>query len=389
MLRLFFNESIKRGLVQLVRRQLYWIVMMVLPIVCTVFFLDLMKGGVVERVPVGIVDMDNSAVSRRIERNLDAMQQVSIRQHYTDYHEALQAVQRGDIYGFIFLPERLEHKALSGQEPVVSYYVNYAYFSPASMQYKGYKTTTLLANGAIAKTTIEATGLLSEQGVMNLLQPVLTQIHSLNNPWLSYGYYLNLSFIPCMLALFILLATAFSIGTELKYGTCREWIASAGQSMEFALFGKLAPHTFIFTCTGWMIQFLMYRVYDLPLNCNPWHMLLAMPLLVLANQGFALLMMCIAPNFRFGTTLCTLLGMLSFSFCGFSLPEEAMYGWVRALGYVMPIKYYFLLSIDQALNGIPFYYSRYYYAALIAFIALPWPLLWRLKRECLHPVYVP
>lgn len=388
-MRLFFNESIKRGLVQLVRRQLYWLVMIVVPILCAIFLLELMKAGTIHRVPVGIVDLDNSMVSRRIERNLMGMQQVDIVDHYTDYRAALDAVQRGDIYGFILIPDRLEHKALSGQEPVVSYYVNYAYFPPASIQYKGFKTITMMANGAIAKTTLDATGLLTDRGVMTLLQPILTQVHSLNNPWLNYSYYLNMSFIPCLLALFIMLTTTFSIGTELKYGTCREWIDSAGRSIEFALFGKLAPHTFIFTCTGWMIQFLMYRVYGLPLNCNPWHMILAMPLFVLANQGFALTMMCIAPNFRYGTTLCTLLGMLSFSFCGFSLPAEAMYPWVHALGCVVPIKYYFLLSIDQALNGIPFYYSRLYYVALIAFIAAPWPLLWRLKRECINPVYVP
>ena len=388
-MRLFFNESIKRGLVQLVRRQLYWLVMIVAPILCAIFLLELMKAGTIHRVPVGIVDLDNSMVSRRIERNLMGMQQVDIVDHYTDYRAALDAVQRGDIYGFILIPDRLEHKALSGQEPVVSYYVNYAYFPPASIQYKGFKTITMMANGAIAKTTLDATGLLTDRGVMTLLQPILTQVHSLNNPWLNYSYYLNMSFIPCLLALFIMLTTTFSIGTELKYGTCREWIDSAGRSIEFALFGKLAPHTFIFTCTGWMIQFLMYRVYGLPLNCNPWHMILAMPLFVLANQGFALTMMCIAPNFRYGTTLCTLLGMLSFSFCGFSLPAEAMYPWVHALGCVVPIKYYFLLSIDQALNGIPFYYSRLYYVALIAFIAAPWPLLWRLKRECINPVYVP
>ncbi len=388
-MRLFFNESIKRGLVQLVRRQLYWLVMIVVPILCAIFLLELMKAGTIHRVPVGIVDLDNSMVSRRIERNLMGMQQVDIVDHYTDYRAALDAVQRGDIYGFILIPDRLEHKALSGQEPVVSYYVNYAYFPPASIQYKGFKTITMMANGAIAKTTLDATGLLTDRGVMTLLQPILTQVHSLNNPWLNYSYYLNMSFIPCLLALFIMLTTTFSIGTELKFGTCREWIDSAGRSIEFALFGKLAPHTFIFTCTGWMIQFLMYRVYGLPLNCNPWHMILAMPLFVLANQGFALTMMCIAPNFRYGTTLCTLLGMLSFSFCGFSLPAEAMYPWVHALGCVVPIKYYFLLSIDQALNGIPLYYSRLYYVALIAFIAAPWPLLWRLKRECINPVYVP
>ena len=55
----------------------------------------------------------------------------------------------------------------------------------------------------------------------------------------------------------------------------------------------------------------------------------------------------------------------------------------------MPIKYYFLIMVDQALNGIDIYYSRYYYAALIGFTLLPMLLSWRLKKECLNPVYVP
>ncbi|MBR1725429.1 MAG: ABC transporter permease, partial [Muribaculaceae bacterium] len=100
-MRLFFNESIKRGLVQLVRRQLYWLVMMVVPIACAIFLLELMKPGGIQRVPVGIVDLDNSMVSRRIERNLRGMQQVDIVNHYTNYRAAIDAVQRGDIYGFI------------------------------------------------------------------------------------------------------------------------------------------------------------------------------------------------------------------------------------------------------------------------------------------------
>ena len=138
-----------------------------------------------------------------------------------------------------------------------------------------------------------------------------------------------------------------------------------------------------------MLQFLMYRVYWLPLNCPPSHMLLAMPLFVMANQGFALAVMCFVPSFRLGTTVCSLLGMLSFSFCGFSLPIESMYPWVHSLGYVMPMRYYFLLSADQALNGLPFYFSRFYYAALLAYTLLPVPLIWRLRRVCVHPVYVP
>ena len=63
--------------------------------------------------------------------------------------------------------------------------------------------------------------------------------------------------------------------------------------------------------------------------------------------------------------------------------------WVTALGYTMPIKYYFLIMVDQSLNGIDLYYSRIYYAALMGFTILPMLLSWRLKKECMNPVYVP
>ena len=81
--------------------------------------------------------------------------------------------------------------------------------------------------------------------------------------------------------------------------------------------------------------------------------------------------------------------MLSFSFCGFSLPEEAMYSWITPLGYLMPIKYYFLINIDQALNGIDLHYSAIYYVALIVYCLIPVTMLWKLKKNCMDPFYIP
>lgn len=66
-----------------------------------------------------------------------------------------------------------------------------------------------------------------------------------------------------------------------------------------------------------------------------------------------------------------------------------MYGAVGIFSYIVPIRYYFLIYIDQALNGIPIYFSRYYYAALLGFLLLPAVGLNRLKRHALNPVYVP
>ncbi len=384
----YIRESLKRGLVAIVRRQIFWIAMILVPIATAWFLLDLMKGGVPICTPVGIVDLDDSPTSRSIFRNLNALKEVDINARYANYQEALRGLQEGKIMGFFFIPEGMEERALSGQQPHVSFYINYAYYVSASFQYRAFKTISVLSNAAIARTVMRTLGMTDRQA-MAVLQPVVTHTHGLNNPWTNYSYYLNLSFIPCFLALMIMLTTAFSIGTELKYGTCRQWIQSANGSIELAVAGKLLPQTLIFCAVGWFIQFMMYRIYWLPLNCSPWHMILAMALFVLANQSFALFILCAVPNFRLGSTLCSLVAMLSFSICGFSLPSEAMYPWISILGYVVPMRYYLLLSIDQALNGIPLYYSRLYYAALLAFTLLPWTMMWRLKRECNNPIYVP
>ena len=354
---------------------MYFLLIVIMPLLCCWYLMDLIKGGSVERVPVGIVDLDNSVLSRQVSRTLNGFQQVNICRRYSNFADARDAVQRGEVLGFFLIPEYLEEEALGGRQPVVSYYVNYAYFAPASMQYKGFKTMSMLANGAIVQTVLRTVGLPNEK-IASTLQPIQTHVHALNNPFTNYNYYLNSTFVPCFLSLFILLVS-------------RQWLRTSGNSMFLALVGKLVPQTVLFTVVGWFIQWMMYRCYDFPLNCNPWHMLSAMFLLVVANQSFAVLMYCFTPNFRYGTMLCTLLGMVSFSFTGFSLPQEAMYPWVEALGFVVPVKYYFLIMVDQALNGIDLYYSRYYYAALIGFTVLPMLLSWRLKKECLNPVYVP
>lgn len=382
-------NSFKRSLVQLVERKALLLMIVVIPIVCCGFLIDLMSQGAVENVPIAVVNLDNSSMSRNLERNLSAMQGVKIKMHCASHGEAMMALQRGDVLGFIFIPEKLEEKTLGGKEPMVSFYVNYAYFTPSSSQYKGFKTVSLLANGAIVKTVLDATGLLSPNDVAATLQPILTHVHGINNPWTNYSYYLNMSFLPCLLALIILLTTVTTVCNEFKYNTCGEWLDTAGGSIMVAIATKLIPHSVIFTTMGWVMQLIMFKVNYLPFHCNPWHMILAMPLLVLACQSFALLMICVTPNYRKSATLCTLFGMMSFSFCGFSLPAEAMYPWIESIGYIVPIKHYFLISIDQALNGIDLYYSRMYYAILIGYLLLPLPLLWRIKHECQNPVYVP
>ena len=158
--------------------------------------------------------------------------------------------------------------------------------------------------------------------------------------------------------------------------------------MAMALWGKLIPQTVNFTLVGWAIQVYFYGIVGYPLHCPLWTMWLAMMLLVMASQGFALIWVCIVPNLRLSLSVCCLIGMLSFSLAGLSFPVEQMYSWVGVLSRALPAYYYYEIYCSQALSGLEFAYSAWCYAALLAFTLVPFGLMWHLRKKCEHPVYI-
>ena len=118
-------------------------------------------------------------------------------------------------------------------------------------------------------------------------------------------------------------------------------------------------------------------------------MIAATMLLVVASQAFGLFICSVVPNPRLSFSLCSLFGILSFSFTGFSFPVSSMYGFLAVFSWLAPIRYWFLIYINEALNGVGLYYSRYYFAALLLFPFVACLLLRRLGKACQNPVYVP
>ena len=213
--------------------------------------------------------------------------------------------------------------------------------------------------------------------------------NTLGNPWINYSVYISNSFVPSAFALMILLVTAFSICSEEKRGTSIDWLRKSGDSMLVALAGKLLPQTVIFSAVGLFIQAYMYGFLHYPLNCSLWIMICAMLLFIVSNQALATFVCGLLPNMRLALSVCSLLGVLTFSLGAFSFPLESMYGSIAIFSYIIPSRYYFLIYADQALNGFGIYYSRFYFAALLAFWLLPFTVILRMKKAQKNPVYVP
>lgn len=383
-----FRCLLRRSLRELGSRRMYLWAMVLVPLGVAFFFLSLMHEGLPERVPTAVVDMDCSSLSSKVTRSLSSQQYVDITQVLSSYHEAMDKVRSGEIFGFFYIPRDFERDALGETGTTITYYTNMTYFVPGSLAYKAFKTMAVTSSGAIVQSELTSMGV-SQNVAGTLLQPVVIDTHSIGNPWMNYNIYLSNSFLPCLLELMIFLVTAWSICHELKTGSSVEWLRMANGSMLKALAGKLLPQTVIFIIVGLAIQALCFKFNHFPMNGSWGAMILAMILLVLACQAFGVIVSCAMPNLRLALSLCSLSGILAFSVAGFSYPVEEMYGAIGIFSYILPIRYYFLIYIDQALNGVALYYSRLYFVGLLCFPIIAALLSRNLRRFCLRPVYVP
>lgn len=382
------RKAIIDGFRQLVSRPIYLIVMVVVPMVTAWFLIDLMREGLPLQLPTAIVDLDHTTTSRRTARNLAANELVDVVYSPETYHDAMELLRKGKIYGFFMIPSNFERDAVSRKETTITYYVNLAYYVPGSLSFKSFKQTAVTTTGGIMVTSLVSAGV-DEGMIRNMIQPVVTQVHPYGNPWTNYSIYLSNSFIPCALQLIIFQITAFSFLQEIKRGSSIRWIQDAGGSIVKACFGKLIPQYLIFATVGMAMLGMLYGFSHFPLNGSTLGMVASMLLFIAASQAFALTICSIIPNLRFALSILSLIGILSFSIAGFSFPVEQMYGGVGIFSYIMPIRYYFLIYINTALNGYELYYCRWEFVGLIVFLALPFTMLWKLKRYAYHPVYIP
>ncbi len=376
----------KREVKRLLGRPIYLFSMVLAPLFAFVFFTTLMDDGLPYDLPAGVVDEDNSSVTRQIVRNLDAFQQTKIVCHYDNFAEARQAMQRGEIYAVYYIPKGTTQLALSSKQPTVSFYTSASYLVPASLEYRDMKMMSEYASGAITRSTPYPKGY-TENQAMAMLQPIKMEMHAVNNPGLNYSIYLSNSLLPAILMLLIFQVTIFSIYSEIKFDSSKNWLALTDNNVYKAVIGKLLPQYVIWVLMGFVYLVILYGICKFPLNCGFMPMIALMMVFVFVCQWFGVFLCGAVPSLRWALSLATLWGVLSIPISGFSFPQMAFPPAIKALSYLFPMRYYFLIYVDQALNGLSFGYTWQFYVLLLSFLLLPICVMGRLKKFLLDYHY--
>lgn len=381
-----FYKTFIRELKRMGSRPVYFLGTVGVMFFCYIFFLSFMNEGQPNRMPIGVVDFDKSSLSRQFLRNLNATQQARIVENLNSFTDARKEMQKGNIYAFVVIKDNFEAEVLANRRPKMTFYVNDAYLVAGSLLLKDITYMSELTSGAMKQKVLKAKGV-DESRIMGIIQPISLDTHLIGNPWANYGVYLLNVLLPGVLQLMILMLTIFAIGIELKEKTSRIWLRTADNSIFAALMGKLMPYTLIFTLLGIIGDVLLYWHMGYPLNSNIGWMFLATFLFVVAYQAIGILIIGITPVLRDGVTIAAFYGLLGFTFAGFTFPVEQMPYSAQIFSHLFPIRFYFKIYVNQALNGLNIGYSLSYLLALLVFTISPMFVYVRLKKAAIYQNY--
>ena len=377
-----------RELDNLRRNRIYGFCMLVFPLLLVTFFTTMLDEGLPQDLPIGVVDQDNSATSRSLVRNLDAMQNSRVVYHFANVTEARSAMQEGKVFAYLYIPEGTASKLLSARRPKISYYYTMTCMTAGSMASKDLKTLGVLGSAAVGQATLSAKGATPRQ-IKAALQPVTIDAHMIANPQSSYNYALTTVFVPGILMLFMALLSAYSLGMEMKFDTGKEWLARANGNIVVAILGKYIIHALVFLLVLFLYQWYIFDVLHFPRLCGVWSIVRLTLLQVFASLGFGVFAFGLMPSMRMSMSIASLWSVLGLSMCGSAFPVLGMDTPLQAMSWLFPLRHSWMIYQATVLNGFPVIDVWFHLVALVAFTLLPWFVLRKVKNAMLNYVYIP
>ena len=367
-------------------RPIYFLGSVGVMLAATLFFTTFMKEGLPQKLRIGLVDLDNSSTSRNFRQQLDATQMGQVVE-FASLWAAQRELETVRINGYVVVPEHFDREVQAFHCPKMQVQVNLMYpVIGGALAYKDILFMVNLTNGAVQRQVLRAKGV-PESEIMGRLQPIALDAHYIGNAPTNYAYYLINMILAGILGMCVTLVVAYSVGSELKYGTSKHLLEATGDDLWTAIMGKLAPYTVLFTVLGVCLQLLLFGPLHYPHAGSVGWLILATFAMILAYEAIAVFIVSVVPTLRLGVCLSALYSVLGFSFAGFTLPISALPAGIQGLSILFPLRFYYLIYSQVVYFGNGFAAWWPYLIALLGFQLLPCFLYKRLYNAYKYQNY--
>ena len=339
----------------------------ILPLALMALLTAIFSHGLATRLPIAVLDLDQSDLSRAIVRTVDAASESAVKTHVGELAEGRQLIRSGQVYGLLMLPRNLQRDVFSGRRPEVVFFYNTQKMTPGNLVLRGVSNAVGTVSAGIRLSLRTAEGQPPEIAQADLT-PIPVQTNALFNPTLNYLHFLLAALLPSLLQIVVVTTSSYSAGLDIENGHRLKVLRRLGGGLWPALIGKLLPYTLLYLALLLVTDSVLFRFFDLPLRGNGLLLLLAGILFILACQLIGVLLSLLLKPTASAVSIGTLLTAPAFGYMGVSFPRHGMNAFAYAWGEILPGTWYLMVRIDQTIRGTPAALSSKPVLVLLAFV---------------------
>lgn len=329
----FFKNELKTIFTDAGAVLLFMVALVIYPLLYSVAY----QKEVIREIPVAIVDLDHTALSRQAARMADASEQLKVVFKAVSLKDAENLFYEGKVKGVVLIPNHFEKDVLSGKQSNMVVYSDASYFLLYKQVYAGAVYSVGTLSGGIEIKRMLAEGKSVKQA-FDQQEPLKVQSRYLYNPSGGYG-----SFVLPGIVILILQQTML-IGIGMLGGTSREKnmfhiihdkVNEKWGSIPVIL-GKSFAYVFIYLFNALFTMVILHKWLNFPDNMNFMHtVLLLIPFL------FATAFMGLSISVFFRERVYSLLFMVFLSpivlfLSGLSWPASAIPRGLYAAAHLFP-----------------------------------------------------
>jgi ABC-2 type transport system permease protein len=336
------------------------------------------SAEVLKEVPLAVVDLDGSALSRRLVRMLDGHELLTVVSRPGSLAEAEAQVTAGEAVAAVVVPPGFQRRLLRGEVSTLPTYMDAGLFLAYRQALTGVAEAAGTLSAGVELRRLEARGA-APRTARALRDPVPLQVRALHNRVEGYAS----AVVPPVLVL--ILQQTLLVGIGLLGGTDREsrstvTFAPWGEALA-RLSGRVLFYLLLYAVHAAFYLAVMPRLLGLSHRGAPLDLaLFALPFL-LAAILLALALSAVFTHRESAIQALLFSSLPAVFLAGFAWPVEAIPTWLRALGLLLPSTSAIPGFVRLQAMGASLDQVRTEWLALWLLAALYLPLAWAAERQ--------
>ncbi|MCP4615749.1 MAG: ABC transporter permease [Bradyrhizobium sp.] len=364
-----FSLVFWREIAWLRRRPLLLVLTAVLPLGLMLLLTAILSAGLATRLPIAVLDLDGSELSRAVIRAVDATPDTAAALHVAELSEGRRLIVARKIRGLLLLPRNLERDVFAGRRPEVVFFYNTQTFTVGNLVLRGANAAIPSVAAGIRISLRTSEGQPVEEAKAAIM-PIPVQTHALFNSTLNYVHFLLTALLPAVLQTVVVTTMAFAVGLDVETRHRFAVLRRLGGGLVPALFGKMLPYTILFLSILAIADLILFKYLELPLRGEPALLVLAGVLFVLSCQFIGGLLALLLRPVAVAVSIATVLMAPAFGFMGIGFPRLGMNAFAYGYGEILPGTWYLMARVDQTIRGTPIDLSWRPILVLLGFVVV-------------------